>query len=77
MAVIHNKPTGIVRASLGPMTTKRDIQAFISFLSNEFSTKSAPMPRLLGTAKDLPLREKFPYLTSEKEFSERDLVYEH
>lgn len=35
------------------------------------------MPRLLGTAKDLPLREKFPYLTSEKEFSERDLVYEH
>ncbi|KAF5582427.1 molybdenum cofactor sulfurase [Fusarium pseudocircinatum] len=77
MAVIHNKPTGIVRASLGPMTTKRDIQAFISFLSNEFIAKSVPMPRLLGTAKDLPLREKFSYLTSEKEFSERDLVYEH
>ncbi|KAF5241240.1 hypothetical protein FAUST_3922 [Fusarium austroamericanum] len=27
MALVHNKPTGIVRASLGAMTTKRDIEA--------------------------------------------------
>ncbi|KAF4455401.1 hypothetical protein F53441_2190 [Fusarium austroafricanum] len=77
MAVIHNKPTGIVRASLGPMTTKRDIQALITFLCNEFISKSPVIPRLLGTMKDLPQREKFSYLTSEKEFNERDLVYEH
>ncbi|RFN53146.1 molybdenum cofactor sulfurase [Fusarium flagelliforme] len=35
MAVVHNKPTGIVRASLGAMTTKRDIEAFVSFLRND------------------------------------------
>nr|CEG05305.1 unnamed protein product [Fusarium clavum] len=62
MAVVHNKPTGIVRASLGAMTTKRDIEAFVSFLRNEFVFKNTSMPLLLGTSKELPLGEKFPYM---------------
>ncbi|CAG7561736.1 unnamed protein product [Fusarium equiseti] len=62
MAVVHNKPTGIVRASLGAMTTKRDIEAFVSFLRNEFVFKNTTMPLLLGTSKELPLGEKFPYM---------------
>ncbi|GKT98760.1 unnamed protein product [Fusarium langsethiae] len=44
MAVVHNKPTGIVRASLGAMTIKRDIEAFVSFLQNEFIFKITAMP---------------------------------
>ncbi|KAL4730536.1 hypothetical protein ACLX1H_002572 [Fusarium chlamydosporum] len=62
MAVIHNKPTGIVRASLGAMTTKRDIEALVSFLREEFVFKNTAMPLLLGASKELPLRETFPYL---------------
>ena len=52
----------IVRASLGAMTTKRDIEAFVSFLRNEFVFKKAAMPLLLGASKELPLRETFPYM---------------
>ena len=75
-AVVHNKPTGyvprsllflsanvysIVRASLGAMTTKRDIQALISFLHNEFVSKSTTMPRLIGLSKDPSLQEPYLY----------------
>jgi molybdenum cofactor sulfurtransferase len=61
MAVVHNKPTGIVRASLGAMTTKRDIEAFVSFLQNEFVFKSTAMPLLMGSSNELPFRESFLY----------------
>jgi hypothetical protein len=44
------------------MTTKRDIHALISFLRDEFITKSTNVPRLLGVSQDVPLREKYPYL---------------
>ncbi|KAM0493320.1 hypothetical protein ACHAP8_009349 [Fusarium lateritium] len=50
MAVVHNKPTGIVRASLGAMTTKRDIEAFVSFLQNEFVFKRTAMPLLMESS---------------------------
>ncbi|KAJ4271931.1 hypothetical protein NW762_000640 [Fusarium torreyae] len=60
-AVVHNKPTGIVRASLGAMTTKRDIQALISFLHNEFASKSTIMPRLIGLSKDPSAQEPYLY----------------
>lgn len=36
LPIIHNRPTGIVRASLGPMSTKSDVQALILFLHSEF-----------------------------------------
>lgn len=52
----------IVRASLGAMTTKRDIEALVSFLREEFVFKNTAMPLLLGASKELPLRETFPYL---------------
>ncbi|KAM0343865.1 hypothetical protein ACHAPU_008134 [Fusarium lateritium] len=62
MAIIHERPTGIVRASLGAMTTKREIQALVSFLRDEFITESTTIPRLLGPSKDMPLRDAYPYL---------------
>ncbi|KAL6919361.1 hypothetical protein FSST1_003387 [Fusarium sambucinum] len=61
MAVVHNKPTGIVRASLGAMTTKRDIEAFVSFLQNEFVFKRTAMPLLMESSNELPFREPFLY----------------
>lgn len=51
----------IVRASLGAMTTKRDVEAFVSFLQNQFIFKSAAMPLLMGSSNELPLREAFLY----------------
>ncbi|KAF4962723.1 hypothetical protein FSARC_9284 [Fusarium sarcochroum] len=60
-AIIHNKPTGIVRASLGAMTTKRDIQALISFLHNEFVSKRPVVPQLIELSKDSSLQEQYLY----------------
>ncbi|KAG9249380.1 pyridoxal phosphate-dependent transferase [Emericellopsis atlantica] len=37
IAVINGKPTGVVRASLGPMTTKADVHALLQFLHNTFT----------------------------------------
>ena len=56
------KTYSIVRASLGAMTTKRDIEAFVSFLQNEFVFKKGAKPLLLGTSNELPIRETFPYM---------------
>ncbi|KAJ3519695.1 hypothetical protein NM208_g5134 [Fusarium decemcellulare] len=59
MAIIHGRPTGIVRASLGAMTTKADIHSLILFLHNEFILE-AKTAALLEPSEDslhLPLRE--------------------
>ncbi|KAF5018390.1 hypothetical protein F66182_9641, partial [Fusarium sp. NRRL 66182] len=55
-AIIHNKPTGIVRASLGAMTTKHDTHALVSFLHNEFVSKTT-IPLLTGSTRDSSLEE--------------------
>ncbi|KAI5466023.1 pyridoxal phosphate-dependent transferase [Mariannaea sp. PMI_226] len=62
MAIINRRPTGIVRASLGGMTTKSDIQALLLFLHNEFIAAATPidMPPLLEPSREcfrLPVRE--------------------
>ncbi|KIL95098.1 hypothetical protein FAVG1_02030 [Fusarium avenaceum] len=41
IAIIHDRPTGIVRASLGAMTTKRDIHSLISFLRDDTHAAAA------------------------------------
>lgn len=51
----------IVRASLGAMTTKADIQALLHFLHNQFISEAKTAP-LLEPSKDsihLPLREAY------------------
>ncbi|KAJ4173895.1 hypothetical protein NW754_012886 [Fusarium falciforme] len=61
MAIINRRPTGIVRASLGAMTTKADIQALLHFLHNQFISEAKTAP-LLEASKDsihLPLREAY------------------
>jgi molybdenum cofactor sulfurtransferase len=63
MAIINRRPTGIVRASLGAMTTKADVQALLLFLHNEFiaeATQQIDMGSLLEPSREtlrLPLRE--------------------
>ncbi|KAB5580638.1 pyridoxal phosphate-dependent transferase [Coniochaeta sp. 2T2.1] len=39
LSLIHQLPTGVVRASLGPMSTISDIHAFLSFLGEVFVEK--------------------------------------
>jgi hypothetical protein len=34
--IVHNMPTGIVRASLGGMSTEQDVETFITFLHDTF-----------------------------------------
>ncbi|KAI2624817.1 pyridoxal phosphate-dependent transferase [Xylaria nigripes] len=36
ISILHGRPTGIVRASLGAMSTKQDIDAFLDFLRSTF-----------------------------------------
>lgn len=59
MPIIHNRPTGIVRASLGAMTTKDDVSAFLTFLQREFIAPSEAfvMLEMLKEPSCLPLRE--------------------
>ena len=51
----------IVRASLGAMTTKADIQALLHFLHSQFISEAKTAP-LLESSKDsipLPLRDAY------------------
>ncbi|KAM5375764.1 hypothetical protein ACJZ2D_005820 [Fusarium nematophilum] len=59
LAIIHKRPTGIVRASLGAMTTKADIQALLLFVRNEFisETNSALLLEPSKVILRLPFRE--------------------
>ncbi|KAJ4397124.1 hypothetical protein N0V93_001348 [Gnomoniopsis smithogilvyi] len=43
--IIAGKPTGVIRASLGAMSTISDVDAFIAFI-NEFYCESAPTPMI-------------------------------
>ncbi|KAK3329605.1 pyridoxal phosphate-dependent transferase [Apodospora peruviana] len=43
LGVIHELPTGVVRASLGAMSTTRDVDSFISFLRDTFIEKETPV----------------------------------
>ena len=54
--VINGKPTGILRISLGAMTTRKDIDKFVSFIQDFFVDQIQPIevregqePRALGT----------------------------
>lgn len=40
--VINNKPTGMLRVSLGAMSTNRDVEYFVSFLQTFFVERSVP-----------------------------------
>ncbi|KAK7422637.1 hypothetical protein QQZ08_009443 [Neonectria magnoliae] len=60
MAIISRRPTGIVRASLGGMTTKANVHALLLFLHNEFIAEAseAQVPSLLESSREtlrLPL----------------------
>ncbi|KAH7163120.1 pyridoxal phosphate-dependent transferase [Dactylonectria estremocensis] len=61
MAIINRRPTGIVRASFGAMTTRADVNALLMFLHNEFIEEaSEARSSLLEPSKEtlrLPLRE--------------------
>jgi molybdenum cofactor sulfurtransferase len=53
--IMQGKPTGALRLSLGPMTSSRDIDRFVSFIT-EFYAEQTPLPALsdvqvLGTAE--------------------------
>lgn len=53
--IMQGKPTGALRLSLGPMTRSRDIDRFVSFIT-EFYAEQTPLPalsdvQLLGTAE--------------------------
>ncbi|KAL1880813.1 hypothetical protein VTK73DRAFT_4983 [Phialemonium thermophilum] len=43
LSLIHQLPTGVVRASLGAMSTTQDVQAFIGFLRDVFVVTSDAM----------------------------------
>lgn len=45
--IMQDKPTGALRLSLGPMTSSRDIDRFVSFVT-EFYAQKTPLPALLG-----------------------------
>jgi molybdenum cofactor sulfurtransferase len=48
--VVNGKPTGVVRVSLGAMTTKANIDSLIMFLKEEFiGARAWPLGRQLGT----------------------------
>lgn len=40
--IINGRPTGMIRASLGAMSTMSDVKRFVSFISEFFVEKSAP-----------------------------------
>lgn len=42
--IIAGKPTGVIRASLGAMSTISDVDAFVSFVSEFYCDKSLPAP---------------------------------
>ncbi|QGA20338.1 hypothetical protein EYB26_008040 [Talaromyces marneffei] len=53
--IMQGKPTGALRLSLGPMTSSRDIDRFVWFIT-EFYAEESPLPalsdvQLLGTAE--------------------------
>ncbi|KAI1457984.1 PLP-dependent transferase [Annulohypoxylon moriforme] len=65
ISIIHRLPTGIVRASLGAMSTKQDVDTFLDFLRSTFlegdeewptPTRTAVLsPRSEALALDLPV----------------------
>ncbi|KAF7560844.1 hypothetical protein G7046_g3277 [Stylonectria norvegica] len=71
LAIIHGRPTGIVRASLGAMTTKADIQALLMFLHNAFLVEARPQSLLepLDETIRLPLREAPGQYSGESSFA--------
>jgi molybdenum cofactor sulfurtransferase len=44
--VLNGKPTGIIRLSLGAMSTRNDIERFLEFVDEFFVEKAAPMPEI-------------------------------
>lgn len=40
----HGKITGVIRTSIGAMSTKSDVEAFISFVEEFYCEKGAPLP---------------------------------
>jgi len=44
--VLHGKPTGLLRVSLGAMSTKADIDQFHNFISQFFAASTTPSPTL-------------------------------
>ncbi|EGO53422.1 hypothetical protein NEUTE1DRAFT_106335 [Neurospora tetrasperma FGSC 2508] len=45
LSVINELPTGVVRASLGAMSTAQDVNAFLDFLKKNFLEKGLPTPK--------------------------------
>lgn len=42
--IVRGKPTGVVRCTLGAMSTVEDIDAFLSFLEGEFIDQGEGVP---------------------------------
>ncbi|RYP82016.1 hypothetical protein DL770_005699 [Monosporascus sp. CRB-9-2] len=69
ISIIHRMPTGIVRASLGAMSTKRDVDEFVGFLRTTFLkanretsssslAASSPQPSTTSTLPYSPVPEE-------------------
>ncbi|KAI2471018.1 PLP-dependent transferase [Annulohypoxylon bovei var. microspora] len=59
ISIIHRLPTGIVRASLGAMSTKKDVDTFLDFLRTTFLEDDEEWPAKTRTTIISPRSEAF------------------
>ncbi|EJT72744.1 molybdenum cofactor sulfurase [Gaeumannomyces tritici R3-111a-1] len=61
LSMVNQLPTGVVRASLGPMSTARDIDVFVQFLGETFAARQQETPEQqqqqqhIDSGRDRPL----------------------
>ncbi|KAL8388466.1 hypothetical protein RB595_009224 [Gaeumannomyces hyphopodioides] len=56
LSMVNQLPTGVVRASLGPMSTARDVDVFVQFLNETFATRQQETPEHhIDSGRDRPL----------------------
>lgn len=56
LSMVNQLPTGVVRASLGPMSTAHDVDVFVQFLNETFAARQQETPEHhIDSRRDRPL----------------------